>query len=503
LLQFSGLFLRLGSGVHSGSPLEDAVSDLCQLDQIARSERSAATDIVSQLLPPEARVSVYLFQPIIAAGLRPESPGALWDIGPLPPAVAATDRDMLYQCAEAGRTGSFLQSATECTRRVPQTSCIDRAASRSYRHCTAEVDVRRAQIAVEQQRYGFRTKSPDGPPEGYFIHHLALAPSVQSFWSLSSGRLPVLGTIFTVTADEAPIALHEYSNLVDYAIFIAGELLEIRAEHLLGRGHVGVDFEGSALEDLLDRPTSDAAVQLVTKLLFAHHWFFPYDPAAFALLQQLTGAVASAVALYRRHGWSAPRTAGLPEVPLIALRARVTADLATLLGHICWYRLGKDFRPRPGAVVEGVRTALNTALLLLCGVPSELSGYARRPGTRRSDRSIYLGPPARLALDHPGERLLAPVFAANSVAQLVRQQGDEAIASRFAASFAVCGPGDSAGHTRTHLKPSRYIEGFGHGQVPRFSPRMQESTRDRTRWVCAYSIGRLAEAAVLDRMAAL
>jgi hypothetical protein len=70
---------------------------------IADRERAAATDFVSSVLRPDARVSVYLYKPVTAAGLRAESPGALFDIGPLPPAVADTDREYLYQCAEAGR----------------------------------------------------------------------------------------------------------------------------------------------------------------------------------------------------------------------------------------------------------------------------------------------------------------------------------------------------------------------------------------------------------------
>jgi hypothetical protein len=72
------------------------------------------------------------------------------------------------------------------------------------------------------------------------------------------------------------------SNLVDYAIFIAEEALEIRATHLLGAGHLAPTFAGSALENLLEDPTCDDALQFIVKLLFAHHWFFPYAIARLA-----------------------------------------------------------------------------------------------------------------------------------------------------------------------------------------------------------------------------
>lgn len=465
---------------------------------LAARERDAAIETVEQRIPATARVSIYLYQPLAADGLLADSPGVLWDVGPLPGDSAATPRSLLYQCAEAGRTGSFLQSASECTRRVPQTSCIDQGAFRSYRSRNRSDEVRRAQIAVEQARHGFASRATDGPPQGSFIHHLALSPSVQSFASLSSGRLPVLGTIFTVTEDEVPIERLEYSNLVDYAIFVAGELLEVRIEHLLGQALIPSTFEGSALEELLDAPTSDAAVQLIIKLLFAHHWFFPYDAAAYALLKHGAGDAAAADALYVRHGWLPPRTSPDSSAPMAsALEARqlVVDDLTTLIGHTCWYRLGREFRPRPGALAENVRTALNTALLLLCGVRSEVHAFgARRTSTRRADRNVFLGPPAMLNLGGASEPLLAPVFPAAGVLQLQRQRGEieDSAADRFAVSFAACGPGNTEGLTRTHLKPSRFVDGFDAGGTPRFSTRTQDGLRDRTRWLCSYAIGRLA-----------
>jgi hypothetical protein len=475
----------------------DASPDSDRLLTIAARERASATEFVENLLPREAKVSVYLYQPIAAAGLRPESPGVLHDIGPLPAAIAEAKRELLYQCAEAGRTGSFLQSAADCTRRVPQTTEIDVRASASYRSFNGLVASRKAQIAVERARHGFETQRDDGPPVGWYIHHLALAPSVHSFSALSTGRIPVLGTIFTVTKQKKPVELHEYSNLVDYAIFIAEEALEIRAMELLGKGHVGASFEGSALEELLADPTSDAAVQLVVKLLFAHHWFFPYDAVAFSLLRRALSNDASVHELYARHGWSPPRSLRPDARGDSTLRSLAVDDLVTLVRHLSWYRLGKDFRPRPGEVGDAVARALNTALLLVCGDRALVPAYRTARGyPRRRAGGVYLGAPRTLPHMERDESLLAPVFSVSGVHQLVR--GRPAALERFDCSFAVCGPGDTEGHTRTHLKPTSFVESFERGGAPRFSARRQDGVRDRTKWLCSYAIARLAQLELHD-----
>jgi hypothetical protein len=487
-----------------------------RLDAIATQERLAATAFAERILPPDTRVSVYLFQPVAAPGLRPESPGVLWDIGPLPPGANHVSRDLLYTCAESGRTGSFLQSGEECTRRVPQTTRINAAAAASYRSSNRDAAVRRAQIAVEAARHHFSPKLGDGPPEGFHIHHLALAPSVQSFAAVSSGRIPVLGTIFALTKERDPQDAHEYANLVDYAIFIAGEVLQIRAEHLFGKAHVAAGFAGSALESLLEVPASDAAVQLAVKLVFAHHWFFPYDPVAWSLLERVAGA-AGARACYAAHGWAPPRkhpAPGADERTADALRAALTDDLVTLVQHVAWYRLGTEFRARPAAVRESVSIALNTALLLLCGGRTTMPTFrvGARP-RRRRDESLYLGPPRTLAGLGPDGAVVAPVFPLSGLQQLARSHNGhdghdgpdgpgpagETLAARFSASFAVCGPGDTEGHTRTHLKPVSYVDGFEAGGAPRFNGRVRDGLRERTRWICSYAIGRLAGIVAGDR----
>jgi hypothetical protein len=483
------------------------MTDSSRISSIAQAERAAVTEFAERLLPPDTRVSVYLYQPVAAPGLREESPGTLWDIGPVPPGASSVARELLYTCAESGRTGSFLQSGDECTRRVPQTTRINAAAADSYRSYNRDNAVRRAQIAVEAARHGFEAKNPDGPPEGFHIHHLALAPGAQSFDAVASGRIPVLGTIFALTKERDPHDRHEYANLVDYAIFIAGEVLEIRAEHLFGRAHLAAGFEGSALEALLDSPTSDAAVQLAVKLLFAHHWFFPYDPTAWSLLARSLGGPDNSRATYERHEWTPPRrhANGGDTRTDDELRATVVGDLTTLVQHIAWYRLGTEFRPRPGAVRESVALSVNTALLLLCGERTSLPAFrvGSRP-TRRRDEAVYLGPPRALSGIGRAGDVVAPVFPLSGLQQLVRGSVSEArngvnLVDRFAASLGVCGPGDTGGLTRTHLKPSSFVDGFEHGGAPRVSVRLRDGMRERTRWLCSYAIGRLAASVAAER----
>jgi hypothetical protein len=474
-----------------------------RLDAIADEERDAVADFVAEILPHDARVSVYLFQPIHVRGLRDASPGALFDVGPLPQNLRG-EHGPLYQCAEAGRTGSFLQSSEDCTRRVPQTTLIDRSAYDSYREYNHDETVRRAQIEVEAARHGFEPQTEDGPPMGWHIHHLALAPSVHTFHALHTGRIPVLGTVFTVTEDPQPATRHEYSNLVDYAIFIAEEALEIRAAHLLGAAHLGANYAGSALESVLHDPSCDDAMQFVIKLLFAHHWFFPYDPVAHALLVRAMGGMEAAADLYARHGWRPPRHCGESERHDATLRGLVSSDLITLIRHLSWYRLGKEFRPRTEQLNEAVSQAVNTAVVLLCGEPASVPAPRHALNARRA-RDRFLAMPAALADFDRHDRLLSPVFPIDGIRQLVRgeklrtrvsRSSKRVPLERFEQSFQVCGPGFSEGHTRTHLKPSAFVESFERGGAPRFSAQRESGLHERTKWLCSYAIARLAESAM-------
>ena len=101
--------------------------------------------------------------------------------------------------------------------------------------------------------------------------------------------------------------------------------------------------------------------------------------------------------------------------------------------------------------------------------------------------------------------MVVPVFPLAGLQQLARgHDGNGAacadtLATRFAASFAVCGPGDTEGHTRTHLKPVAVVDRFDAGGGPRFSMRVRDGLRDRTRWICSYAIGRLAGSVAEER----
>jgi hypothetical protein len=186
------------------------------------------------------------------------------------------------------------------------------------------------------------------------------------------------------------------------------------------------------------------------------------------------------------------------------LRGLVTADIETLIRHLSWYRLGKDFRPRPHQVTDGVTRALNTSLLLLCGQPADVPVPRSSPNFSRRSRDRYLGPPPALTDLSRDDSLLAPVFPISGVRQLIRTErarsnGRGVTLERFEPSFAVCGPGFTEGHTRTHLKPSGFVESFERGGTPRFSSRRESGVRERTKWLCSYAIARLAESALVER----
>jgi hypothetical protein len=118
--------------------------------------------------------------------------------------------------------------------------------------------------------------------------------------------------------------------------------------------------------------------------------------------------------------------------------------------------------------------------------------------------TVYLGAPASLPEPPRDASLVAPVFPVSGIQSLVRASatGGESIVGRFDESFAVCGPGDTKGHTRTHLKPTAFIDGFDRAGAPRFSARMQDGVRDRTKWLCSYAIARLAALSTATRDAA-
>lgn len=486
---------------------------------VARQERQSATAFVEELLPRDARISVYLFQPLRRDELLDDSPGTLYDVGPIPGTAHNVPRDLLYTCAKAGRTGSFLQSAGHCLSRTQQTAEIDQAAARDFRERNPPREVREAQIAVESARYGFNADTRDGPPVGRFIHHLALAPSVHSFEVLETRRTPVLGTVFTLTSDRDERRLEdirEYSNLVDYAMFIGRELMDIRATHLLGGRQGQADFIGVALQKLSRDPTCDQSVQLVIKLLLSHHWFFPYGPVAYSLLRRITGSDAGACELYSQHGWTPPPIP-LPVDDSDRLqRQQVIADIVTLVQHLSWYRLGKEFRRSPEELTGAVTRAVNTALLLMCGVPEDVASLRSWHGTNARTPSRVLAPSLALSELEGREGLLTPTFPIDGIRNLVRgrasdlvempnasgvQQMRATVLQRFQSAWTVCGPGAAVFDTRTHLAPSGFVEGFARGGTPHFVTGIETTERERTKWMCSYAIARLAEAAVISSKA--
>jgi hypothetical protein len=183
----------------------------------------------------------------------------------------------------------------------------------------------------------------------------------------------------------------------------------------------------------------------------------------------------------------------------------VCSDLITLIRHLSWYRLGKEFRPRSEQLTEAVSQAVNTAVVLLCGAPASVPAPRHALNARRA-RDRFLATPSPLADFDRNDRLLSPVFPIDGIRQLVRGEKlrtreprvakGAAPLERFEHSFQVCGPGFSEGHTRTHLKPSAFVESFERGGAPRFSAQRESGLHERTKWLCSYAIARLAESAM-------
>ena len=62
----------------------------------------------------------------------------------------------------------------------------------------------------------------------------------------------------------------------------------------------------------------------------------------------------------------------------------MAADLTTLISHICWYRLGREFRPRPGALPEqGDYCLVHSGHTTCAGGYVELLSTLHRRGVRK------------------------------------------------------------------------------------------------------------------------
>lgn len=471
------------------------------VERVAASERAAARERLDSLLRGSSKISVGLFQPIQAAGLQPDSPGAVFDVTPLPRGCEPVDRELLYTCARAGNMGAFLQNPALCLQRTKFSAPIDVGAIRTFKDRNGHDESRRQQIHVEGLRHAFKSQNPDEPPENYWTHHLALAPNVLSFENLSDRRIPLLGTLFTVSApgvgpghpdlEKQP----QYANMVDYATFLGSELLVIRAANLLG----GLERLGDALESILGGTPTDDGVQLAVRAIFSHHWFFPYDPTAYALIRSVLNDDAAASELYRQHGWLPPRDQAFPCVRKSAtLHETLITDIVTLVQHLRYQLGGRRWeREEMGPPVQ---RAVNTALLLLCGeVPLPARAASRRGGGGRSPVvSLRPSEPLTRVCTLRNGQFTTPAFPDGRIRNLIRGE-QKRLLERMAGAIEPCRPGQTTFSTRTHLKPALMIEGFAADGTRRSTRELHDTEWDQTRWICFYAVARLTRAAVANR----
>jgi len=468
------------------------------LEVLAQQEREDARSRLRRILPVDAKVSVYLFQPLGCDGLRDESPGPLFDVGPHPAAAGITEPDTVHTCAASGKTGLFLLNQEHCLSRFPKSDEIDVSAVSNYRQANSAI-ARSADFRVQQARYripvGEASKPGGGdpvPPKGWWIHHLALAPLVNAFDLPVWRRTPVLGTIFTLTKEEQSardVQVPEYSNLIDYVAAIAPRLRTVRANVLFGEARVT-----RHLGALLEAGVSDHSVQCVLQMLFAHHWFYPYDPVGYYLLVKACANEAAAKQAYLDHGWLPPRNASAPPTTSAKqLFEALVLDIVLLARQLRHDEQNDSFRTLKDRVHATVQASLKTGLALLCGGPALVDGY-----------STLVPPPSLQELDWSKDILL-PGFGSQTLDSKSRSSMEE-LSANVNESRDACAPGPDADsregsvgnphRTRVSAGAMVHIVGLGTWGAPRYNDSVRQSPPKHvfasTKWIRTYFIDRLA-----------
>lgn len=323
-------------------------------------------------------VSLLVYQPVntlfAAGGL-----GRLVDVAPRP---AQAPVGLVGQPASAGRTGDFIGNPTAAQSQIPCCEAIKKSDVGSYRSKSPE-PLRKAQVQLEKLRYDGvrRWTAEDAPPQGAYIHQIVLAPFM---WDLTRWRLPALGVAYVLDSDCRPQECRSQfarERLLRVAQVAGEATLRDRVRRLLGDEPLATLCLARS-----DAGVSDALYRLTAKFLFTHHWFYPYDPAAFHLLAKLADA-SSVERLYRQFGWAPPffRPANKqnPHELLPAL-----ADDLVVLAH--YADSGARKLPLHQEAPQYAEKLIRTTVHLLTGTAYELT--AKHPGSRK----YYLLPTTKL-----------------------------------------------------------------------------------------------------------
>lgn len=260
---------------------------------IAADEGRSINALLSKAVPPESPVTVFMHYPI--ADLAQD--GLLVDVGP---PIGDPNQPLPWQSASSGRTGEFMKNGAEfALTHVPVRQRITKKDVESFASANPP-EIRQQLTAIERKRYPNVGWGAGGlPPEGAYIHHLSLTPPV---FDLRACRLPMLGVISALSKDKDET--RRVSDRLIRTAHVAGlECLQTRIKVLLGDRlkALSVFFTPNAITLNL----SENIYELAFPFLLAHHWFYPYDPAAaIALLKLVGGDRARLNAIYAALGWT-------------------------------------------------------------------------------------------------------------------------------------------------------------------------------------------------------
>ncbi len=410
----------------------------------ANREVLEASHRVSQTLTPDLRsVTVHLLQPVpFTSTANPH--GRLVDVTDEYPSGT---QEFIGQIAETGATGTYVTMSKGQPSRGIITKRISDADVTSY--LANPSGTRRRQIAVEAKRHGIELTKNDRPDTNLYLHHCPLQPPTRT---LSPARLPVLGTIYSLSRSNHPPRLRIPIDQVAHVL--SQHLLKVRIDTLFGTDMIKLAEESADIST-----PSDRLIRLAAKFTFCHHWFYPYDPVAYAYVrQQLTSADVSR--LYNLHGWLDPQPA--PPLPKTCLSlSRVVEQLGTDFTEVM--SLYAPIAPRiDHSALSG---AFSTALFLL-------AGSLLRLATDRFSSDVILPATSKLLAKWvtcalpvpPGEEvsLHLPTYPLTKICRADRRTRDDVPATSQPTYIAALAPGQCASRfvERQYVKPEHIIKGL-------------------------------------------
>ena len=384
-------------------PTDDNDTLIALADDEVRRVRSS----LEARVPPDYPVSIYLYQPV---GADEHPDGRLVDVAPRPP--GAPD-GVIFQPLSAGHTGAFFSRADAAEIFEPLVQAIDQQAIDTYGSSPLSPAGRQRQVRLESLRYPLISfPSQDLPPEGSYIHQMALAPSVAELALLD---FPILGMVYTITPDgdrtrEVRHLVHVSQRAGQAALFERVKLLWGEDLLLAARREVDTAYGKP------DTDTFDNAHRLGILFVLSHHWFYPQRPIAWRLLDDL-----SRRRWFGAFGWQPPLLRVGPAN--VGLRENVDVLHRDFL-HLCYQLCGPErLEPREirlrKALTGGLATMLGDEMWL--ERPPANSTELRICTSKPRNGLITLVPPEPWLAADPG----IPVFEERRIWQSARRRHRE------------------------------------------------------------------------------